>query len=189
MDDLRAIERIRRGDAAGLAALVERYQARAVRAAYAVTQDRSLAEDVVQTVFVQLFRTLHTFDLQRPFAPWFFKSVVNAAVKAARRDQQMVSLNTVSDDGSEETFAALLPDMADLPNEQVESEETRAVVRAALAKLTPEQRAVIVMRYYLDMPTSEISAELACPPATVRWRLHAALKHLRGLLAVNEIRG
>lgn len=189
MNDARAVERIIQGDPAGLAALVERYQARAVRAAYAITQDRSLAEDVVQTAFLQLFRTLHTFDLQRPFAPWFFRSVVNAAVKAAQQRQHMVSLDAVSDDGSHEAFAELLPDLAALPNEQAESEETKVAVRAALAKLTAQQRAVIVMRYYLDMETSEISTELECPPATVRWRLHAALKQLRGLLAVHEIKG
>src|SRR5690349_20338710 len=119
MNDLQAIERIRRSDPQGLAWLVRRYQERAVRTAYAITQDRQLAEDVVQTAFVQLFRTLHTFDLQRPFAPWFFRSVINAAVKATKRTQSILSLNTVLDDETGDTFAELLPDMAALPIEQV----------------------------------------------------------------------
>ncbi|MBZ0310510.1 MAG: RNA polymerase subunit sigma-24, partial [Anaerolineae bacterium] len=85
MNDLQAVEQIKRGEMSGLAFLVQRYQGQAVRAACAITQDRYLAEDVVQTVFIGLFQNLHTFDLQRPFAPWFFRSVVNAAVRAAKQ--------------------------------------------------------------------------------------------------------
>lgn len=187
MNDTEAVERIIRGDPVGLAALVQRYQARAVRAAYAITQDRAAAEDVVQTTFIQLFHTLRTFDLRRPFAPWFFKSVINAAVKVTRQSRVALSLNTVVNEGSGDTFAELLPDLAALPSEQVESAETRHMIQTALARLTPEQRAVVVMRYYLDLNATEISAQLDCPPATIRWRLRAALKRLRGLLpALNE---
>lgn len=184
MNDLQAIERIRRGDPQGLAWLVRRYQERAVRTAYAITQDRHLAEDVVQTAFIQLFRTLHTFDLQRPFAPWFFRSVIHAAVKVTKQTQSTLSLNTVLDNETGDTFAELLPDMAAMPSEQVESKEMRRLIREALTRLSPEQRAVVVMRYYLDLDTRDISAELGSPPATIRWRLHSALKHLRGLLLV-----
>jgi RNA polymerase sigma factor (sigma-70 family) len=57
----------------------------------------------------------------------------------------------------------------------------------ALNRLTPEQRAVVVMRYYLDLETSQIANDLDCPPATIRWRLHTALKRLGGMLpALNE---
>lgn len=187
MSDLYAIERIKRGDPNGLATLVKRYQVRAVRAAYTITQDRQLAEDVVQMTFIKLFQTVTTFDTRRPFAPWFFKSVVNAAVRAAKQGGRTLSLNAVLDNDSGDTFADLLPDLAALPLEQVENSEMRSVVMAALGKLSPEQRAVVVMRYYLDLETNEISEQLDSPPATIRWRLHNALKRLRGLLpAFNE---
>lgn len=182
MNDLYAIQLIQRGDSGGLAVLVERYQARAVRAAYAITQDRAAAEDVVQTAFLQLFNTLRTFDPQRPFEPWFYRSVVNAAVRVAQKTQIVVSLNSVLDTDTGDTFAELLPDLAALPVEQIEHAERTDLIRDALGKLTPEQRAAVVMRYYLGMETNEISAELECPPATIRWRLHTALKRLRGLL-------
>ncbi len=187
MSDLDAIDRIRRGDPRGLALLVQRYQARAVRAAFAVTQDRAMAEDVVQTAFIQLFRTLHSFNRERPFAPWFFRSVVNAALRAAKQQQKILSLNTVLDPETGDTFAELLPDLAALPLEQVESADARTRVWEALTQLSPEQRAVIVMRYYLGLETGEMSARLQSPSATIRWRLHNAHKRLRGLLAaMNE---
>lgn len=186
MDDLQAVERVKRGDMRGLAWLVDRYQSRAVRAAYAITHDRAQAEDLVQTLFVQLATLLRTFDHRRPFAPWFFTSLVNAAVRSTKREQKVLSLNTVINPETGETFADLLPDLAALPLEAVEHHELSRLIHEALAKLTPEQRAVVVMRYYLDMPTHEISAELHCPNGTTRWRLHSALKRLRGLLALNE---
>lgn len=187
MSDLYAVERLKRGDTDGLAILVKRYQTRAVRAAYAITRDRQLAEDVVQTVFINLYRTVQTFDTRRPFAPWFFKSVIYAAVRAVKQGGRTLSLNAVINEESGETFEDLLPDVAALPMEQIEQSDVRSMVLAALDKLTPEQRAVIVMRYYLELETGEMSEQLASPPATIRWRLHNALKRLRGLLpALNE---
>ncbi len=187
MSERWAIERIKQGDSAGLAWLVHRYQNRAVRAAYVITQDEQLAEDVVQNTFLQLFDSVHTFDPKRPFSPWFFKSVIHASLKAVKHRQRILSLSAVLDAESEDTFEDLLPDIAALPIEQVESEEIKHQIWEALAKLTPEQRAVVVMRYYLDLETRQIAVELDCPPATIRWRLHTALKRLRGLLpALNE---
>jgi len=187
MNDLHAVAQVKRRDVDGLAILVDRYQTPAVRAAYAITQDRALAEDVVQTVFVELFRTLHTFDIRLPFKPWFFKSVINAAVKAAKHSRRTLSMDAVLNRETGDTFADLLPDLAALPTEHTEHEELKRLIRDALTKLTPEQRAVVVMRYYLELETSEISTQLDCPPATIRWRLHSALKRLRGLLpAMNE---
>ncbi len=187
MSEKCAVERIKQGDSAGLAWLVQRYQERAVRAAYVITQDQHLAEDVVQNAFLQLFSTIRTFDTRRPFAPWFFRSVVNAAVKAVKQTQRTLSIHAVIDAASEEAFEDLLPDIAALPSEQVEMEEMKQQIWEALNRLTPEQRAVVVMRYYLDLETSQIANDLDCPPATIRWRLHTALKRLRGmLLALNE---
>lgn len=186
MNDLQAIEQVKRGDIAGLAILVEKYQERAVRAAYGVTQDRQQAEDVVQTAFIQLSRTIHTFDKQRPFKPWFFKVVINAAIKAAKQRQSVLSINAVLNHETGDTFADLLPDIAALPYEQIEQAEMRKLIQEALKKLTPEQRAVIVMRYYLELETNQIATELDCPPATIRWRLYSALKRLRGLMLWNE---
>jgi hypothetical protein len=66
--------------------------------------------------------------------------------------------------------------------EQIERLETGAEIRAAIAQLPAEQRAAIVLRYYLDLTDNEISARLHSTPSTVRWRLHAARKRLRSLL-------
>jgi RNA polymerase sigma-70 factor (ECF subfamily) len=180
VDERQAIRRMKRGDIGGLAMLVRRYEVQAVRTAYLITHDRVLAEDVVQSAFLRAYQRIDQFDDTRPFAPWFLRSVVNAAIQAARRQQRDLSLDAPALE--DVTFADLLPDTSPGPDDEIERAELRAAVWAALEKLSPEQRATVVMRYFLDLSDDEMSGELDCSPVTVRWRLHAARKQLRVLL-------
>ena len=81
MDDRIAISRIKQGDLNGLDFLVNRYQVRAVHAAYLVVYDRVLAEDIVQSAFVKVAERIDQFDEERPFAPWFFRIILNDAIR------------------------------------------------------------------------------------------------------------
>lgn len=177
LDDNEAVARLKRGDIGGLAALVERYQVRAVRTAYLVTQDRPLAEDVVQATFLRLYHAIDQFDSSRPFAPYLMRSVVNAAVQAVRRSNKSVPLESET-----VNFVDLLPDTSSDPDAVIETSEMERAVWEALQKLPPEQRAAVVLRYYLDLSENEMSAVFDAPPGTVKSRLYAARKQLRGLL-------
>jgi RNA polymerase sigma-70 factor (ECF subfamily) len=173
MDERGAIALLKQGDISGLEYLVEKYQVRAVRAAYLVCRDASLAEDIVQSAFIRAFERIATFDAALPFGPWFLRSVTNDALKAAARRERMVPLEGVLADGG-----PVDPGL----DERLESLETSAAINEAIAQLPPEQRAAIVMRYYLDMSDDEMASRLEVARATVRWRLHAARHKLRGLL-------
>lgn len=98
MDDHNAISRIKQGDLNGLEILVNQYQARAVHAAYLVLYDRGLAEDVVQTAFVKVAERIHQYDNERPFAPWFFRIVVNESLKVSKKQNRQVSLDRKVDE-------------------------------------------------------------------------------------------
>jgi len=184
LDELRAIERMKHGEIGGLAVLVRLYEVQAVRTAYLITRDHALAEDVVQNAFLRAYQRIDQFDLARPFGPWFMRSVVNAAIQAAHRQERELSLDAAVLDGPGDlTFADLLPDAAPNPDDQVERAELRQAVWDALGKLTPDQRAAVIQRYYLDMSDEEMAERMAIKPGTVRWRLHAARQRLRALLA------
>ncbi len=180
MNEYEAILRLKRGDLSALAFLVERYQVRAVRTAYLITQNRALAEDVVQSVFVRLYQGISTFDPERPFAPWFFRSVANAAIQTLQRHEREISLDDHEDD--DRPIADVLTDFASHLEDSLEEKEMQQAVRDALQKLSPEQRAAVVMRYYMDLSESEMAAELNTPPGTIKWRLHTARNQLRVLL-------
>ncbi|MBN1681560.1 MAG: sigma-70 family RNA polymerase sigma factor [Anaerolineae bacterium] len=181
MDDQQAIRRLKAGDIGGLAVLVKRYQSPAIETAYLITHDLALAEDVVQDVFLQVYQYIGRFDLSRPVRPWLMRSVVNAAVKAARRESRDLALNkpVTGEDGPDDiSLSEILPDFAPGPDDLFEQAELETVIEEALRRLVPEQRAAIVLRYYLELTDAEISTYLDCAPGTVRWRLHAARKQL-----------
>src|SRR5438105_7445241 len=175
MDDREAVARLQRGDIGGLEPLVHRYQVRAVRAAYLVTRDLALADDVMQAAFLKAYERIGQFDARRPFGPWFLKSVLNDAIKAAARRDRQVPLTAVAEEGP-------IADAGHGPEALWERAETADEVWAALRKLAPEQRAAIVRRYFLGLSEAEMAAELGRPTSTVKWRLHAARERLRALL-------
>jgi RNA polymerase sigma-70 factor (ECF subfamily) len=171
VDEREAVARLQRGDIGGLEVLVRRYQLRAVRAAYGVTRDRALAEDVVQAAFIRAYERIDQFDPARPFGPWFLRAVLNDAIKVATRRERQVPI-----DALDESRAHQGPDVG------WEAAETAGEVWAALGALPPAQRAVLVQRYVLGLSEAEMAAAHARPPGTIKSRLHAARGRLRTLL-------
>ncbi|MGA7731742.1 MAG: RNA polymerase sigma factor [Chloroflexia bacterium] len=174
MNEREAISRLKRGDIGGLEALVKLHQAQALQAAYLTTGDYALAEDVVQAAFLRVYERIEQFDSNRPFAPWFLRSVINSALTAVT--------------GRRELSMGFQADVLDVPSpapglqEMLEAAETKEEILAAIEQLPPAERAAIVMRYYLDWTDAEVSHRLSVPPGTVRRRLHDARRRLRRLL-------
>lgn len=185
MEDRIAMSRLKQGDLNSLESLVNRYQVQAVQAAYLIVYDRLLAEDIAQAAFVKVAERADQFDEQRPFAPWFFRIVVNDAIKAARRSQQNISLDEHLDDPPAR-LAHWLLDLAHGPEHLLEEKETHQSVLKAIQSLVPEQRAVIVMRYFLDFSEAELSAKLDRPLSTIKWWLREARKRLRSLIDTSQ---
>ncbi|HRQ40869.1 MAG TPA: sigma-70 family RNA polymerase sigma factor [Chloroflexota bacterium] len=181
MEDRIAISRLKQGDLNGLETLVKRYQATAVHAAYLILYDRALAEDVAQAAFVKTAERIQQFDETRPFAPWLYRMVVNDALKMAGKQKRTVSLEEQLD-GSAAQFAEWLADPAQRPEPLLEQKETRRAMLRAIQNLPPEQRAVIVMRYFLDMSEAGMSAQMDRPLSTIKWWLRDARQRLHRLM-------
>ena len=181
-DDLQAICRLKRGDIGGLELLIARYQGKALRTAFLVTQDEPLAEDVVQEAFVRFFQRARGFDEARPFEPYFLRSVVNAALNALKKEKKG---NCPAEQDTPDLETLL--DQAASVEEQVEFSALKQQIHRALSSLAPRQRAVIVQRYYLQMSEEEMSAALGAPRGTVKWLLNAARDRLRSLLGAERM--
>lgn len=167
MEDQKPISRIKQGDINGLETLVKRYQVRAVHAAYMIVFDHGLAKDVVQTAFVKTAERIHQFDEERPFAPWFFRIVVNDALKIAKKQKRDVSLEKQLDEPSL-LLSAHLVDPHPQPEQWLEQKEVRENILAAIQSLPSKQRAVFVMQCFLDMSEKEMSTEMERPLSTLR---------------------
>ena len=163
------------GSASDLEALFRAHWPRAYRAAYLVVHDAAGAEDVAQEAFLAAVRALDRFDSRRPFGPWLHRIVVNRAIDWARARALRREVGT-----EEAVAAAPAPDAADVAARPSED------VLAALASLTPDHRAVIVLRYLLEYSPGEISRILELPRGTVNSRLRRGLDSLQGLVAEEE---
>jgi len=160
-DERARVRGAQRGSASDLEALFRMHWPRALRAAYLVTHDAQAAEDIAQESFLAAIRALDTFDRRRPFGPWLHRIVVNRAIdwSRARRLRSEVELGELVPASEEQ------PELAD---------ETLA----ALARLSPEHRAVVVMRYLLEFTPGEIAEALDLPRGTVNSRLRRGLDTL-----------
>ena len=176
MDDLQAIQRLKNGDIGGLEALVARHQAKAVRTAFLITHDETLAEDIVQETFVRIYHRINHFDLSRPFEPYLLRSIVNAALNLAQKADRHRSMEVDLDQMEE------LLSQASSVESEMEYIQLKQRIVAALAELEPRQRAVIVQRYYLEMSEKEMAVALDAPPGTVKWLLNTARAKLNDLL-------
>jgi RNA polymerase sigma-70 factor (ECF subfamily) len=179
-DESSAIAALTSGDTGALAALVVLHQSHALRIAYGITRDRDVAEDVVADAFIRALQRIHHYDRTRPFRPWFHRIVVNRALDALADNDRR---------GGGRLSTSPLPDEADplpLPETLAIRREVAATVSAAVDALPPPQRAVVVLRYYLDLDERSIAETLGCPVGTVKWRLFAARHRLRHSLRAVE---
>jgi RNA polymerase sigma-70 factor (ECF subfamily) len=177
MDDQQAIRILKNGNIGGLECLVIRYQVKALRAAFLITHDEQIAEDVVQETFVRVFQRIHRFDESRPFAPYLMRSVVNAALDMAQKTSKREQVF-----GDLESVEGLIAGAITVEG-QVEFNALKRDILNALDRLSARQRAAIVMRYYLEMSEKEMSESLNAAPGTVKWLLNAARERLRRLLS------
>ncbi len=176
-----AVVRLKQGDLGGLETLIKAHQVKAARTAYLIVRDAAVAEDVVEDAFLRAYERIDQFETGRPFGPWFLKIVINLARRtAARRERHLFF--TDAGRAEEIDLEELLVDLSPTLEELTEQAAARSAVWAALGRLTPDQRAAIVQRYYLDWSEKEIAAQTESPVGTIKWRLHSARERLRDWL-------
>lgn len=182
-DEQIAIERLCKEDISGLEVLVQIYQVRAVRTAYGITHDMQMAEDVVADAFITVYERIKQFNTNKRFEPWFCRIVINNALKKVKKSRRVGTLTV-------DLFSQVLvktPTSIPGPEENTLNEEFREFVSAAIKVLPPKQRAVVILRYYLDIEEVEMAHILGCPLGTVKWRLHAARTKLKSLFEKSAV--
>lgn len=159
------------GSQEAMESLFRRHWPAAYRAACFVVHDAAAGEDIAQEAFLAAIRALDRFDRRRPFAPWLHRIVVNRAIDWAR-----------SRSLRREVAAEREPELAPTGLHRVEPQSSGPLsdeTAEALASLSPEHRAVVVLRYLLDYTPGEIAEMLELPRGTVNSRLRRALDRLQ----------
>ena len=167
----------RRRDA--LAALYERYGRRVFNVAWRVTSDWNRAQDVTQDVFLTLKERVGSWRGDASLGSWLYRLAVNRAIDHRRREQRRPAWRMGDGPLDEEVRRPRGEDATVFPSDALDREEQDARVRAALERLSPKLRAILVLRYLEGLSYEDLAAVLACSLGTVKSRLnraHAAFK-------------
>ena len=183
-DDAELVRRCQAGDSSAFNDLVIRYRNKVFAMVYGMTQNEQDAWDLAQEGFLKAWRSIHRFRGQSSFYTWLYRIMTNVTIDALRR--KGIHGETEFDDriapANVEPGSRTTPSAVPLPNNKLEQREIRQRIDEAISKLSPEHRAVIVMKEIQDLQYSEISEILNCSLGTVMSRLFYARKKLQTLL-------
>lgn len=170
------ILRAKSGDVAAFESLVETHQQIALRVAFLVVGDRTVAEDVTQEAFVKAYHAMSRFRKDGVFRPWLLRIVRNEALNQRRRHgrQDRLSLRLANDPVS--------GGAAPSPETTVITAVERQAVIDAVNTLPDRSRDVVIHRYLLGLTEAETAATLDIPIGTVKSRTARALGRLQGPL-------
>jgi RNA polymerase sigma-70 factor, ECF subfamily len=172
LEDFALISRSQAGDTEAFGALVVKYQSRLFTMLCSMVGDENDAWDLAQEGFVKAWRSIQGFKSRSSFYTWLYRITVNLAIDLLHRRGRC----------SEVELDDALPSFLPGPRANYERAEIREEINAALAQLSPEHRAVIVMREIEDMTYLEIAEVLDLSQGTVMSRLFYARKRLQSLL-------
>jgi RNA polymerase sigma-70 factor, ECF subfamily len=181
------IRRCIAGDAVAWEEIVRRYHRRIYNICYRFAGSADDAQDLTQEVFIKMYRTLKTYDMDRgAFMTWVITITRNLLVDHFRRTKQARRTDSLDAAPSEHedaiALAQQIEDKKPLPDSRVQSRETGEAVHHALQKLSPELREAVILRDLEDMDYKEIAAVLKVPEGTVKSRINRGRAELARLL-------
>lgn len=198
--DAELIDRLRNGDEAAFAGLIDSYSAPLLRLAVMFVQSRSIAEEVVQETWMAVVTGIGRFEGRSSVKTWLFKILTNIAKTRAQRERRTVPFTEFEVDTGDEPaveasrflpadhpqwphhWAAPLQPWSMGPEGTALDRETLAVLRDALEKLPRAQQLVVALRDVHGWPATEVCAALDLSEANQRVLLHRGRSRLRGVL-------
>jgi RNA polymerase sigma-70 factor (ECF subfamily) len=168
-NDREVIEACRRGEQDAFRALFETYQDRVYSIALRYSGDRTVALDIAQEVFLKLLSNISEFRGESGFEAWLYRVVVNCCFDRQRRGKMLLFVEDFFDSLRGADCTVL---------EDLMKAEMQQHVQGAVAKLSPEHRMVVVLRYTEGLSYDQIAEALGCSAGTVASRLNRAHKIL-----------
>jgi RNA polymerase sigma-70 factor (ECF subfamily) len=185
VSELDLVKRCQAGETEAFDELVVRYRTRIFGMIYNMVHNEQDAWDLAQDSFVKAWNSIKRFRGQSSFYTWMYRIVMNVTIDWLRK-KQVKGAGAEFDDAIQlkeiEPASKTVPKPDALPYERMERSEIRAQIDNAIAQLSPEHRAVILMKEIEDMQYHEIAETLGCSIGTVMSRLFYARKKLQNLL-------
>ncbi|HTL48905.1 MAG TPA: sigma-70 family RNA polymerase sigma factor [Verrucomicrobiae bacterium] len=180
--DFELVSKSRQGDRGAFGKLVSKYYEMIYAVSYGVLHNREAARDSAQDVFLKAYRDLAGFKGDSKFKTWLYRVAMNAAIDQARRLKPQISLDATDVSDEEGEAPVIIPDASAGPREEVSKGELRDLVRKAVQLLSPDHRAILVLREWQGLSYDEIAETLNIELGTVMSRIHYARKKLGEVL-------
>ena len=171
--DRALVERARDGDSGAYETLARDVSRRLFLIAHRILRDTDAAEDAVQQTLVTIWKELPRLRDPGSFDAWTYRIVTRAAVteaKRQKRSQAIVEIHANEPSSPDGTSRV----------------DTQDAIDHAFERLSPESRAVVVLRFYADLPIKQIAFALGIPDGTVGSRLHRAMRDMRAVMEEDE---
>jgi RNA polymerase sigma-70 factor, ECF subfamily len=185
VSELDLVKRCQAGDTEAFDELVTRYRTRVFSMIYNMVHNEQDAWDLAQDSFLKVWKSIKRFRGRSSFYTWIYRIVMNVTIDWLRK-KNVKGAGTEFDDAIQlrqiEPASKTVPKTEALPHEMMERDEIRGRIEKAIAQLSPEHRAVILMKELEDMQYHEIAEAAGCSIGTVMSRLFYARKKLQNLL-------
>ena len=182
------VKRCIAGDSYAWEEIVRANNRRVYNICYRFTNSNDDAEDLAQEVFIKVYRTLASYDLEKgAFTTWLTTVTRNLLVDHFRRSKQdrmtdSIDTNPQNDEDSP-TLGDTIQDRSATPDETYAAKQKQKLVQEALQKLSPDLREAVILRDLQDMDYKEISAALKVPEGTVKSRINRGRTELARVLS------
>jgi RNA polymerase sigma-70 factor (ECF subfamily) len=176
LDDAELVTAFLHGEERAFQELVERYQTRLLNFIYRTIGDRERGEDLVQEVFIRVYRHLHRFDRSKKFSTWIYTIASNLAKNELRNRSRnpLVFFQTIKKNWQDDDRPLQFEDSSSRPDDMYRKRHLRELVEASVSQLPEHHRQVFVLRELEGKSYEEIAEITGCNLGTVKSRLNRA---------------
>jgi len=185
--DVELMLRVREGDPEAFSDVVGRHQKPLLNYFYRLTWDRQKSEDLAQEVFLRLYRARASYSPQAKFTTYLYRIARNLWIDRYRSQKSSPGETSLDgpigrEGGRELRLRDQIAAPGRSPSEEAGGRELVRAMKSAVSELPEEQRQVFVLAQFQGLPYAKISEIMEIPEGTVKSRMHAAVRRLRGLL-------
>lgn len=180
--DAELMLRVKDGDDASFALLLDKHRASVIHFVYRLVQEQAVAEELAQEVFLRVFRSRSSYEPTAKFTTWLFRIATHLALNWLR-DEKHERVQERLDEGTRDLPAREVSDRRPSVEDELMYESKLQEVRLAVAALPEKQRAAVLMHKYEEMDYVQISKVLGCSESAVKSLLFRAYETLRARLA------
>ena len=185
LDDSAVVTAFLNGEERAFQELVDRYQTRLLNFVYRTIGDREKAEDLVQEVFIRVYRHLHRFDRSKKFSTWIYTIASNLAKNELRNRSRnpLVLFQTIKKNWQDEDRPLQFEDSQSRPDDMYRKRHLRELVEQSVEQLPEHHRQVFVLRELEGKSYEEIAEITDCNLGTVKSRLNRARNSFAEIIA------